>query len=125
MTRTAAGSASTGTGQDAVRARWCTLRSAPASAPASSSAGRRPAGRALLTVIRILDPDRIVLGGGVALAGSVLLDPVRDTMREFGSPSIGYSTEIVLAELENYSPLYGAAAMALDLAGQPETESTA
>ena len=82
-------------------------------------------GRALLTVIRILDPDRIVLGGGVALAGSVLLDPVRDTMREFGSPSIGYSTEIVLAELENYSPLYGAAAMALDLAGQPETESTA
>ena len=82
-------------------------------------------GRALLTVIRILDPDRIVLGGGVALAGSVLLDPVRDTMREFGSPSIGYSTEIVLAELENYSPLYGAAAMALDLAEQQETGSTA
>jgi glucokinase len=74
-------------------------------------------GRALLTVIRILNPDRIVLGGGVARAGSVLLDPVRDTMREFGSPSIGYSTEIVLAELENYSPLYGAAALALDLAG--------
>jgi glucokinase len=80
-------------------------------------------GRALLTVIRILDPDRIVLGGGVAQAGSVLLDPVRDTLREFGSPSIGYSTEIVLAELENYSPLYGAAAMALDLAGKPETGS--
>jgi len=72
-------------------------------------------GRALLTVIRIFDPDRIVLGGGVAQAGDVLLGPVRDTMREFSSPSIGYSTEIVLAELENYSPLYGAAALALDL----------
>ena len=76
-------------------------------------------------MIRILDPDRIVLGGGVALAGSVLLDPVRDTMREFGSPSIGYSTEIVLAELENHSPLYGAAAMALDLASRQEAGSNA
>jgi len=82
-------------------------------------------GRALLIVIRILNPDRIVLGGGVAQAGSVLLDPVRETMREFGSPSVGYSTEIVLAELENYSPLYGAAAMALDLAGQQESGSNA
>ena len=51
----------------------------------------------------------------MAQAGDVLLGPVRDTMREFSSPSIGYSTEIVLAELENYSPLYGAAALALDL----------
>ncbi len=72
-------------------------------------------GRALLTVIRIVDPDRIVLGGGVAQAGNVLLGPVRDAMQQFSSPSIGYSTEIVLAELENFSPLYGAAAMALDL----------
>lgn len=74
-------------------------------------------GRALLTVIRILDPERIVLGGGVALAGGLLLEPVREALRDFSSPSIGYSTEIVLAELENYSPLYGAAALALDLAG--------
>ena len=82
-------------------------------------------GRALLIVIRILNPDRIVLGGGVAQAGNVLLDPVRDTMREFGSPSVGYSTEIVPAALENYSPLYGAAAMALDLASRQEAGSNA
>lgn len=72
--------------------------------------------RALLTVIRILNPDRIILGGGVARAGNVLLDPVHEFLRDLASPSIGYSTEIVLAELENYSPLYGGAAMALDLA---------
>ncbi len=71
--------------------------------------------RALLTVIRIVNPDRIVLGGGVALAGKVLLDPVREFLEELGSPSIGYSTEIVLTELKSYSPLYGAAAMALEL----------
>ena len=57
------------------------------------------------------------MGGGVAQAGGVLLDPVREFLEELGSPSIGYTTEIVLSELGIYSPLYGAAAMALDLIG--------
>jgi len=71
--------------------------------------------RGLLTVIRILNPDRIILGGGLTLAGQVLLGPLHQSLAELASPSIGYSTEIVVAELGTYSPLYGAAAMALDL----------
>jgi glucokinase len=71
--------------------------------------------RGLLTVIRILNPERIILGGGLALAGQVLLDPLHQHLAELASPTIGYSTEIVVAELGTYSPLYGAAAMALDL----------
>jgi glucokinase len=71
--------------------------------------------RGLLTVIRILNPDRIVLGGGLTLAGQVLLGPLHQCLAELASPTIGYSTEIVIAELGTYSPLYGAAAMALDL----------
>jgi glucokinase len=71
--------------------------------------------RGLLTVIRILNPDRIILGGGLALAGQVLLGPLHQCLAELASPTIGYSTEIVVAELGTYSPLYGAAAMALDL----------
>jgi len=71
--------------------------------------------RVLLTMIRIINPERIVLGGGVAQAGMVLLNPVHEFLREFSSPTIGYSTEIVLAQLGNYSPLYGGAAMAQDL----------
>jgi glucokinase len=71
--------------------------------------------RGLLTVIRILNPDRIILGGGLALAGQVLLDPLHQCLAELASPTIGCSTEIVVAELGTYSPLYGAAAMALDL----------
>lgn len=70
--------------------------------------------RGLLTVIRILNPDKIVLGGGVAQAGSVLLNPVRGFLEEYASPTIGYSTEIALAGLGALSPLYGAAAMALE-----------
>jgi glucokinase len=71
--------------------------------------------RGLLTVIRILNPDRIILGGGLTLAGQVLLGPLHQYLAELASPTIGYSTEIVIAELGTYSPLYGAAAMALDL----------
>jgi glucokinase len=71
--------------------------------------------RGLLTVIRILNPDRIILGGGLTLAGQVLLDPLHQSLAELASPSIGYSTGIVVAELGPYSPLYGAAAMALEL----------
>jgi glucokinase len=71
--------------------------------------------RGLLTVIRILNPDRIILGGGLTLAGQVLLGPLHQCLAELASPTIGYSTEVVIAELGTYSPLYGAAAMALDL----------
>jgi glucokinase len=69
--------------------------------------------RGLLTVIRIVNPDRIILGGGLTLAGQILLDPLHQCLTELASPTIGYSTEIVTAELGTYSPLYGAAAMAL------------
>lgn len=71
--------------------------------------------RGLLIVVRILNPDKIVLGGGVAQSGGVLLDPVREFLRELASPTIGYSTEVVLAELGTLSPLYGAAAAALEI----------
>ncbi len=70
--------------------------------------------RGLLTVIRIVNPDKIILGGGVSRAGEVLLTPVRKAVGGLASPSLRTSTEIVLAELENYSPLYGAAALALE-----------
>ena len=78
-------------------------------------AAARSLARGLLTVIRILNPDRIILGGGLIQAGAVLLDPLRESLAKLASPTIGYSTEIVAAGLGAYSPLYGAAAMALDL----------
>jgi len=75
----------------------------------------RALAKALLTAIRILNPEVIILGGGVALAGSVLLDPVHEFLYEFSAPMLEHSTRIVRAELEKESPLYGAAAMALEL----------
>lgn len=70
--------------------------------------------RALLVAIRLLDPDKIVLGGGVAQAGEFLLCSLGKALEQWWSPQFPYSTEIVLAQLGNYSPLYGAAALALE-----------
>ena len=70
--------------------------------------------RGLLMIIRILNPDIIVLGGGVAQSGTILLETLQGFLDELASPTITYSTQIVTAALGNYSPLYGAAAMALD-----------
>jgi glucokinase len=71
-------------------------------------------GRALLVVIRLLNPDKIVLGGGVAQAGRVLLDPVDEALDELSSPAMRPSTEITVAELGTFSALYGAAALVLE-----------
>jgi glucokinase len=75
----------------------------------------RALAKALLIAIRILNPDVIILGGGVALAGSVLLDPVHEYLDEFSAPMLEHSTKVVQAELGKDSPLYGAAALALEL----------
>jgi glucokinase len=72
--------------------------------------------RGLLMVIRILNPDRIILGGGVALAGNRLLVPLHEHLDVLSTPTLEYSTEIALAELGNYSPLYGAVALGWELA---------
>ncbi len=71
-------------------------------------------GRGLLAVSRIVNPDKIVLGGGVSQAGKLLLGPIHEVMEERKSPALPVTTEIVIAELGTCSALYGAVALALD-----------
>jgi len=70
--------------------------------------------RGLLMVIRIVNPDVIILGGGVSQSGAVLLENLQVFLDELASPTITYSTKIVTAALANYSALYGAAALGLE-----------
>lgn len=71
---------------------------------------------ALLIAIRLLDPDKIVLGGGVAQAGGFLIQSIQEALQEWWSSRFPYTTEIVLAELGDESPLFGAAALAFEAA---------
>ena len=63
----------------------------------------------LLTVISLLDPGVIVLGGGLSRTGPRLIDPLSARMAEL-SPSFHTGTELRLATLGDWSGCLGAAA---------------
>lgn len=66
----------------------------------------------LVSFINIFQPERILLGGGVAERGDDLLDAIRQaTRRRFGSAPLAADL-IGLAELGGESGLYGAAGLA-------------
>jgi glucokinase len=111
MIELAEGRAEAVTARELVRA----AREGDAAAASIFNEATRWLARALLIVIRLLNPDKIVLGGGVAQAGDFLLRSLDQWLREWQSPNFPYSTEIVIAALGNYSPLYGAAALALEI----------
>ena len=65
-------------------------------------------GIGLATVIELLNPDRIVIGGGLAHIGPLLLDPCMQALRENIDPVLAGSAEIVLSELWDNAGLLGA-----------------
>jgi glucokinase len=78
-------------------------------------------GVGIANAINTFDPDEVVVGGGVSVAGELLLGPARDTAREFVLPGVGEHTEIRLARHGQGAGVRGAALLAgLELAaGEP------
>jgi len=70
-------------------------------------------GQACASLSAVLDPEVFVFGGGVAIAGDLLLDPVREAYRQ-NVPARGYHPEpqFVIAELVNDAGVVGAADLA-------------
>lgn len=75
-------------------------------------------GFCLTDIVWLLNPDAIILGGGVAGAGELLFKPIRDTIRARTSPVFHDALAILPAELGTDAGLIGAAALAAD--AQPE-----
>lgn len=73
-------------------------------------------GLALANLVSILNPEMIVVGGGVAAAGNLLLAPARNTMRQWVQPLAGKQMRIVRSRLGARAALLGMAKMAFDLA---------
>lgn len=71
-------------------------------------------GRALANIAAIVDPEIIVLSGGVVKAGKIVSDAVEKYFKESAFKTVRH-TPIVLAELENDAGIYGAAKEALKL----------
>lgn len=65
-------------------------------------------GVGLSSVINLLNPEKIVIGGGVADAGDLLFDPIKRAIANRAMPIQAASVQIVPAELGNSAGVIGA-----------------
>ncbi len=71
-------------------------------------------GIGLTNLVNIVSPKRLVIGGGIALAGDFLLEPARKVIRQRAFPPKNREVEVVQASLGDLSGMYGAAVMAFN-----------
>src|SRR5699024_10556094 len=71
-------------------------------------------GRGVANVATVLDPELIVLGGGIANAGAALLEPVERVVRA----AVPSPPRVVLSELGDDGAALGAVRRALDVADE-------
>jgi glucokinase len=76
-------------------------------------------GVGLTNVIWLVNPDRIVLGGGVAKAGERLFGYIRRTIRTRCEKTFWEKLDVVPATLGNDAGIIGAAALALESEFRP------
>lgn len=68
----------------------------------------------LCSCVWLLNPDRIVIGGGLAGAGDLVFAPLRKKMQKQLAESFWHGLDIVPAQFENDAGLIGAAVVALE-----------
>jgi glucokinase len=74
-------------------------------------------GFCLMSVVYLLNPEAIVVGGGVSEAGELLFDPLRETLRNSLTPECFDHLKLVHARFGNTAGILGSSAMAAGLVG--------
>ncbi len=69
-------------------------------------------GVGIASAINVFDPEQVVVGGGVATAGELLLGPAREVAGQYVLPGVGRRCEIRLARYGVGSGVRGAALLA-------------
>lgn len=77
-------------------------------------------GCAFVNAIWLLNPDAIVVGGGVAQAGDLLFDPIIRTIRERTLPLFHENLRVIPAQLGNEAGMIGCATLAVEAAESAE-----
>ena len=72
----------------------------------------RVVGRAVADLCNYLNPDLVVVGGDLSVAGDVLLEPMREAVRRFAIPAAVEDVEIVAGTLGGRAELLVALALA-------------
>ncbi len=70
-------------------------------------------GHAIATLVNILNPEMIIIGGGISNAGELLMEPVRTGMLKHAYTIPAAAVEIVRAQLGNDAGLVGSASLAV------------
>jgi glucokinase len=76
----------------------------------------RKLGSGLGSLVNAFDPELILVGGGFAAAGDLLLEPAREVMRREALEPMRDRMHVVRAELGTSAGMIGAAFVALDAA---------
>jgi predicted NBD/HSP70 family sugar kinase len=73
----------------------------------------RAVGGALASLVSLLGPDTIVIGGDVGEAGDLLLEPLREAVQRYAMPSATEDLTIVAGALGDRANLLGALALVI------------
>lgn len=73
-------------------------------------------GRALTTLVTLFDPELIVIGGDLAVAGEILFAPIRAMIRRDALPALAERVAVVPGELGDRAAVRGAAGIVLEQA---------
>jgi glucokinase len=82
-------------------------------------------GIGIANAVTIISPDRVIIGGGIAAAGDLLLAPIREELRRRVRTTSVDEVEVVTAELGTWAGAIGAAVHGAELAAERATERTA
>ena len=74
-------------------------------------------GLGLASLSPVFAPDRIVVGGGIAAAGELLLESVRTSYRTHARPEFRETTEVVGSSFDGWEGMVGAASLFLNPVG--------
>ena len=59
-------------------------------------------------ILNIINPEKVVLGGGVAMAGDILMNPMKEKLKKYALPVTLKGIEIVQGMLGNEAGIKGA-----------------
>ncbi len=71
-------------------------------------------GEALASLVHIFNPEMIIVGGKVALAGDYLINPIHNTLNKYTISHIKKDTELVTSFLQDKVKLLGSVAMVMN-----------
>ncbi|HEX8105191.1 MAG TPA: ROK family transcriptional regulator [Solirubrobacteraceae bacterium] len=76
----------------------------------------RVTGRAVAALCNQLNPERIIVGGHLGLAGDILLDPLRESVGRYAIPAAADAVEVCRGVLDDRAEVLGALALVINQA---------